>query len=454
MHEASPFTYIDLFSGCGGLSLGLEAEGAHLVFAVEKSPMAAETFFSNLIKADNDDRAWDSHRASPLFSQAKAGLVVAELSDVLNSAESINLATTSAVDLVAGGPPCQGFSLAGRRNQEDIRNQLPWQFLDFVSRTNPKMVLIENVVGMRHKFNSDQGQSTFDELAVALSETGEGYLVQKVQANALHYGAPQHRPRLLLVGLRLDLAKQFGVSVTDSIWTSDFANNVKGNPPPLAPIPVTDSSAVPTVEDALSDLLGRGSSSYVESMKDSRWRFLRGMGHDGGLPNNNQRSHSDVTRAKFRILQFLDSIGKSDLLRTAPEDFVESKIAEIESLFSYPAKSPDGFVLALDRESLAAAVRVTLTRKHSQRVLTLNSPAKTIVTAPDDYVHPLEPRVFTVREMARFQGFPDTFKFFAKETTGGLKRRVEVPQYSQVGNAVSPFLGIAIAKMVKQVLSS
>lgn len=454
MHKDGPFNYIDLFSGCGGLSLGLETEGARLVFAVEKSPMAAETFFKNLIEQDGDEEVWNSHQRAPLDVQARAGLVVSELAAVLESADSVKFASSSGVDLVAGGPPCQGFSLAGRRNQKDVRNQLPWQFLEFVSQTNPKMVVIENVVGMRHKFNSTQDQSTFDDLATALSMAGEGYLVQKVQANALHYGAPQHRPRLLLVGLRLDLAKHGGVSVTEKIWTSDFKDKLGSEPPMLAPIPTRISYEVPSVRDALSDLLGFEPSPYVASLRDSFWGRLNGSSEPGVLANNKQRSHSDATRAKFRTLQFLNTIGKPELIRTPAEEFEPSQIAAIEHLFTYPALSPDGFVLAHDRAELVTVVQSTLTRKHSQRVLQLDGPAKTIVTAPDDYVHPLEPRVFTVREMARFQGFPDRFKFFAKETTGGLKRRVEVPQYSQVGNAVSPFLGIAIAKMVKRVLAT
>ena len=85
-------------------------------------------------------------------------------------------------------------------------------------------------------------------------------------------------------------------------------------------------------------------------------------------------------------------------------------------------------------------------------MLEWSEPARTVVTVADDYVHPFAPRTFTVRELARFQGFPDTFEFRAKETTGGLNRRNEVPQYSQVGNAVSPFLALAVGKLATKVL--
>jgi DNA (cytosine-5)-methyltransferase 1 len=76
-----------------------------------------------------------------------------------------------------------------------------------------------------------------------------------------------------------------------------------------------------------------------------------------------------------------------------------------------------------------------------------------VVTLPDDYVHPIEPRIFTVREMARFQGFPDHFEFLGKETTGSDRRRFEVPQYSQVGNAVSPWLSLAVGRKMSALLS-
>ena len=74
------------------------------------------------------------------------------------------------------------------------------------------------------------------------------------------------------------------------------------------------------------------------------------------------------------------------------------------------------------------------------------------MTLPDDYVHPIEPRVFSVREMARFQGFSDEFEFLGKETTGADRRKTEVPQYSQVGNAVSPHLSWAVGKMIASLL--
>jgi DNA (cytosine-5)-methyltransferase 1 len=93
------------------------------------------------------------------------------------------------------------------------------------------------------------------------------------------------------------------------------------------------------------------------------------------------------------------------------------------------------------------------TRKHTQRVVPAGKPAPTVVTLPDDYVHHKEPRIMTVRELARFQSFPDSFEFCSKETTGSHRRKVEVPQYSQVGNAVPPLMAQAIGELLKRLLA-
>lgn len=121
---------------------------------------------------------------------------------------------------------------------------------------------------------------------------------------------------------------------------------------------------------------------------------------------------------------------------------------------NFPAVAPDGTQLASTAEELVDLMKVLRTKKHSQKALAWDQPARTVVTLPDDYVHPSEPRIFTVREMARFQGFPDDFVFVGKETTGSLRRRFEVPQYSQVGNAVSPFLALAVGDLIARVLDA
>ena len=111
-------------------------------------------------------------------------------------------------------------------------------------------------------------------------------------------------------------------------------------------------------------------------------------------------------------------------------------------------------VVALFQEKRATPeqVDVLLTKKNIRQKWSSNQPSATVVTIADDYISPWEARTFSVREMARCQSFDDSFEFLGKRTTGGLKRRVEVPQYTQVGNAVPPLLARAVALEIKNVL--
>lgn len=142
-----------------------------------------------------------------------------------------------------------------------------------------------------------------------------------------------------------------------------------------------------------------------------------------------------------------DGLTESQLRKRADE------ISKARENMQFPLFKTDGTLLSRNFQEFERLVEKYKTLKRSQRVINLESVAPTVITSPDDYIHPLEPRVLTVREMARLQGFSDHFVFYAKETTGGLKRRTEVPQYSQVGNAVSPFVSRALGELVQSVLS-
>jgi DNA (cytosine-5)-methyltransferase 1 len=458
--KPSTFSYIDLFAGCGGLSLGFERAGAELILAVERSPMAAETFRHNLIAPVKSADEWKEYVASPLSEQVSKGLLVKELQFLLDEPTQVNKLAALDVDVIAGGPPCQGFSLAGRRNPEDLRNQLPWQFLQFVEKVSPKIVVIENVVGMRHKFSADQPEPVFDQLQQALRETGVGYVVQAVEVNAMHYGAPQHRPRLMIIGLRQDIAESKKIFSSGKLWKSDFLDFLEEPVPAMAPIPAITSNESPNLGDALSDLLpevvsqSARSKKFVSEMKNSAaWGLKAAFGE---LKNHVRRKHTAQAAERFELYQALFSMGfDAKVISKAAvldEQAAETYLLDLFKSGSFPAKTPTGKVLAKSPKELATLAWNLRTKKHSQRVLPLDKVARTVVTIGDDYVHPVEPRTFTVRELARFQGFPDSFEFRSKETTGGLNRRNEVPQYSQVGNAVSPFLAKSVGELISNLL--
>lgn len=454
--------YVDLFSGCGGLSLGIERAGGELLLAVEKSDMAARTFHHNLIGDAADLPTWELHIGADIGEQVKRRMVVKELSAFLAEDELVEQLSAQDLDLIVGGPPCQGFSLAGRRNPSDIRNRLAWEYLELVERAQPKAVVIENVVGMSQKF-STQESSSFDQLQQALAETEPGYVVQGVLVNAMHYGAPQHRPRLMIIGLRKDIARLAGVKSTGTLWKSHFADEQKADIPDLAPIPTIQGKNVRTIGEAISDLATDSDpapsrkTAYQRDMQSFDWRLA--VRKTNGVPLNHVfRKHAVRTVQRFRFYQYLALSGLDQRLlgRAAnlePEDarlFMKLKLTDAP----LPAVSPDKTILAESLEQLCDLAMGLLTKKHSQKVLAWDKPARTVVTLPDDYVHPLEPRIFTVRELARFQGFPDDFEFLGKETTGAQRRRVEVPQYSQVGNAVSPWLSYAVGLRLATVLKA
>lgn len=427
--------------------------------AVEKSEMAARTFAHNLIFDAEDPRGWDDYLSKPLNYQSQHGLVVNELAVVLEDENLMSDLKDRELDLVVGGPPCQGFSLAGRRNPNDTRNELPWQYLDFIQQTAPAAVVIENVVGMDRKFpNSDS--SPFNDLCTALEATPPGYLVQKVNVNAMHYGAPQHRPRLMLIAMRNDIASDLGLTVSSDTWNSAFLPLTEI--PDLVPRPTVSFEERRTVRDAIWDLQDAevhnsdGPQTYLEEMTDAtRWGLKPVSSTEKA--NHVLRKHRVSTIERFAIYQSFASHGVDNRVihrySSADPSGARQVVQAAVHPSLYPIKTPSGNVVAATEDDLLSLLNRLRTKKHSQRVLRWDEPARTVVTLPDDYVHPSEARVLTVRELARLQGFPDAFTFLGKETTGALRRRLEVPQYSQVGNAVSPWLAYAVGTRISEVLS-
>jgi DNA (cytosine-5)-methyltransferase 1 len=446
-------TYVDLFAGSGGLSLGLEKAGWSLEFAVEKSPMAAETFGHNLVQEINDKSVWPRYILEhTLDEMMRKKLVVAEVGSLLKSPNARARLKNLKVDLVVGGPPCQGFSLAGRRNSSDERNMLPFDFVDIVKAVRPNFVVMENVLGMHSKFSKTE-TTTYEDLYTLLQSPGNGleYTVQRIMANAMHFGAAQNRPRLLLVAMRKDLAEAKGITASSSIWRSGFSDELTGEIPNLAPIPIPRRKAA-TVRDALGDFIFEVDSPYTKFLKSHKeWPMLRRK----PVTNLERRTHNSATVQKFLTYQLLKKLNLSPALIKEPvtdADFAKRKV-DLRNLrdLKYPISFAGDSSFVKDIRSFKLILDEFKTRKHSQRVLDLNLPSPTVVTAPDDFIHPTEPRVLTVREFARIQGFPDAFEFRSKVTTGGLHRRHEVPQYSQVGNAVSPFVATAIGRRLKDI---
>ena len=418
---------------------------------MEKASGAARTYFTNLVS--RDDAKFPAHSKLEVIKQAQVGLAVAPVSDVLSVVDEIDFG--GGLDLVAGGPPCQGFSLAGRRIKDDPRNKLVWEFLSFVEKTNPRIVIIENVVGMGRKFDPSDEGSPFANVQEALATTkGAGYVVNGLSINAMHYGAPQFRPRLMVIGVRKDVADALEKPDRRELWASHFLDSKKPIPW-FAPHPTRETAV--TLEDAMAGLPGGkkgvSDSEYGRLMNDAGvWHLTT----RAGKPlNNEMRRHRPPTVYRFQFAQLLAKMGLSGraLGPLAPET-LDKELAKLDLYFK---AHQDVELRAGERVFRTAAeveeqIRALRNKKHSQRVLKWASPSHTVVTIPDDYIHPDQPRTFSVRELARLQGFPDDFEFMGKATTGGTDRRSSVPQYSQVGNAVSPLVGFAMGQLVERIL--
>lgn len=454
--------YIDLFAGCGGLSLGFEAANFDLVFAVEKSPMAAETFYHNFIKNIRYENEWNDYLKKSDAEKLEIGLFVGEtltLLEKLNLLEKVKVKIGD-LDLIVGGPPCQGFSLAGKRNPKDHRNELPWQFLEYVDIFKPKAVLMENVLGMRQNFNKHNEKSPFKQIKQYLEECAPKYIVQELQLNAMHYGVAQHRPRVMLLAIREDIAKEKKLFVLDDIWKSDEYFEHK-RISPLCPIPTVKKNEYVTVKDALNDFINGEKSSYINKInKESFFDKVIKTFKTDIILNQNERKHTEKVTLRFRIYQYLSNNNVSSNIFNLSSKFKlnndKELLYKIENMLKnciFPAKSPDGKIIADSKENLLNLILELGTKKHSQRPLKLDAPSPTVVSIPDDVIHPIYPRAMTVREQARFQSFPDYFEFRSKETTGGEKRKTEVPQYTQVGNAVPPLMAKAIAEHIYKLLN-
>lgn len=397
-------TYIDLFAGCGGLSLGLHNSGKWKgLFAVEKSEDAFKTLEYNLIKKKK-------HFDWPNWLNQSCH----DINEVIDK-HALNLINLRGkVDLVAGGPPCQGFSMAGRRIENDSRNDLINSYIKFIELVVPKIIFFENVKGFTTGFkkNNERGKAYSKHVVEKLQELG--YDVKGQLIDFSKYGVPQKRTRFILVGIKKDL-----VDTNPNLTQDTFFNNLSNNKKEFL---INKGLEInPTLEDAISDLLRKYGTIESETPK-----FREGV--YGEISSNFQKYVRKYRRKDSNV----------DSHRFAKHtDVVTNR-----------------FKIALDEGLRSNEYRERFKlKKSSTKILDKDKPTPTITTLPDDYIHYSEPRIMTVREYARIQTFPDNYQFKGKYTTGGKRRTQEVPRYSQIGNAIPPLFGEQSGLVLKQLIS-
>ncbi|MGI9558467.1 MAG: DNA cytosine methyltransferase [Thermodesulfobacteriota bacterium] len=397
--------FVDLFAGCGGLSLGLVMAGWKGLFAIEKSPDAFATLKSNLV--DGDFVApFDWPEWLPCEPMTTSSLIQNH-SDRLRKLRGT-------VDIVAGGPPCQGFSFAGRRNPDDPRNSLTEEYLEIVKLVKPRYLLLENVKGFKSAFRrheSDKGKVYSDIIKKKL----KGYKTFDKVLDASLFGVPQFRQRFIMIAIRRDVFK--GSSPFQALEDM-IVEHKKGKRLPLA--------REMTVKEAISDLETKNANlipfkerpgfqqlEYRPRKLTNYQRLMREQVSGDVEPNSLRLArHNNNTVARFKTVlkQYPKgkSLSQSDLQRLG-------------------------------------------TKKQCFTPLHPDLPSKTLTTLPDDLLHYSEPRILTVRESARIQSFPDWFDFRGKYTTGGARRREECPRYTQVGNAVPPLMAEVLGNLIDEV---
>lgn len=371
------FYTVDLFSGAGGLTEGFRKEGEFkCALSTDFDPNAKKTFEYN-------------HPGIPY--------ILKDIKDITkNDIKAILDKKIGSIDVITGGPPCQGFSLAGQRLADDPRNTLFREYIRIASIIKPKVILFENVFGI---ISMQKGKV----LQAIISEFMEiGYTCKYKIINAADYGVPQARPRFVLIGV----LSKYNIDI--SFPPPTHRPRRSGEELDLFP---NDLLPCVTVEEALSDLpeldQGEGSDEMQHSgdYDNPYQKARRGSRAPGTIFSHKATKHSKEIQYRYSLI-------------------------------------PQGGT----NENLPEEIR---TKKNNVYKLSPSLPSRTITcNFRTDLLHPTKNRGLTVREAARLQSFDDDYKFF-----GCLTRKAKwLTQDDQVGNAVPPLLAEAFAKHIAKAI--
>lgn len=400
VHGAS---FIDVFAGCGGLSLGLMSAGWKGLFAVEKDRFAFESLKANLIEGPMQANFnWPNWLPkAPISLLEFMGTHRRRLESLVGS-----------VEMIAGGPPCQGFSSAGRRQAADPRNALVRGYLEMVRLIQPRLVLMENVNGIAVDFAHPRQMSRRLNYADAIVESlSADYDVHWEMVNVSDFGVPQARTRFILMAQR----KGHGCAANPFDLLRARRKSFLSEKGLIAPVGA--ASAISDLEVSRNGVVPCGDALGFDS-----------VGYEGPRTSYQRLLHSDFGSAPNSLR----------LARHRPN--IVDRFGKIIDA----CRSQGRLNVSLGRE-MREAFGI---KKMALRVLDPDRPAPTITSMPDDLLHYSEPRTLTVRENARLQSFPDWFEFRGKYTTGGDLRRKEVPRFTQVANAVPPLFAEVLGRVL------
>ncbi|WP_425540741.1 DNA cytosine methyltransferase [Rhodococcus aetherivorans] len=368
---------VDLFAGAGGMSLGFEQAGFDVVAAVEYDPVHAATHAFNFPQCEVLCRDVSKLSAADVLAAAERGF----------KRIHPRVPWPGRLDAVVGGPPCQGFSAGGKREQNDERNDLLLHFVRMVEELRPQTFCLENVSGLLEGKFDRVREASFERLRCA------GYSLSGVEkaVNSLDFGVPQSRRRVIVLGALSDSAPVRPASVEDRV----------------------------TVEEALEGL--PSPAGYQELLNSDEVKLRR----------RDVEHRISITSAYARVLAGLDALPGD---KSRPRVWDPSRVTG----FRYTLHTEETV------ERFARTALGAVEPKSRLYRLPLDGPARTLRagtgsergshTSPRP-IHPCENRVITVREAARLHGYPDWFRFHTTNWHG----------HRQVGNSVPPPLARAAA---------
>ena len=440
------YNMIDLFAGCGGLSLGFENAGFTPVFVNELNEDAQATYLANRhhslggMKFSENDALHcnDAHE----LQGKRLEQLVSDLAQVPGVELAFDTASAksgggSNLDVLAGGPPCQGYSGIGIRrsyavDKKDLpSNQLYQRMASVIRRVRPRVFLFENVRGLlTSKWTRGGNDRIFPDVRDEFRAI-PGYEVRWSLVYAKDYGVPQNRPRVLLVGVRRDV-----------LQACDFLDPSADPEDAVACgfLPASSPGVFPDLQVLLGDLVDDAVADVLRSGD-----FKRGTFETTAYP---RPARTAIQKSLRRAPDWYEGRG----VRLTEQEYSKHKPAVVEK-FDHMIRN-GGEIPEEWR-----------TKKFSQRLLKArwgnHEPNITATSLPDDYVHFSQPRILTVREWARLQLFPDWYRFAGKRTTGGIRRAGnplegifdrEVPKYTQIGNAVPVGLAERVGAHFKRIL--
>lgn len=446
MKSSNQLTLVDLFAGCGGLSLGMENAGFEPVFVNELNEHAMATYLANrhhLVGGkpfaqqsqlhSNDAQELQGARLEKMVCDLEAvGLRFPEVDDPSKGGGS-------SLDVLAGGPPCQGFSGLGHRrsyavDKKDLpANQLFVRMAEVIGRLRPKIFLFENVRGLLNsRWERNADRKIWPDVLEKFRSV-PGYEVRWSLVRASHYGVPQNRPRVLLVGIRSDILEN--CELLDPTASNEDA--VK-----CGFLPLGDPSSFPDLVDLLGDLVDPTIGELLDA-----GALPPGTLVTNGYPSDASTAEQHAMRARAPRHEHR---GTGELTDHEYSKHAPRIVQKFKHMIANDGEIPEG----------------ARTKKFSQRVLPArwgnHSPSMTATSMPDDYIHFSQPRTLTVREWARLQLFPDWYRFEGKRTTGGIRRAGnprennfdrEVPKYTQIGNAVPVALAERVGIHFRRILT-